>query len=364
MAALLCLAAAALQQGCGKESKVEPAPVPVVTARVMQKNVPVQIKAVGTVQADSTVTVRSRVDGQILKIYFREGRDVRKGDLLFVIDPKAIEANLRQAEATLARDEVQSKNAGIQADRYAFLVEKGYVSKDQYDQFRTTSEALKATVKADRAAVDNLRVQLQYCYIRSPISGKTGSLLVDEGNVVKNNDTALLTINQISPIEVVFSVPEKYLSKIKVYQAAGKLPVEAAIPSNKTPEKGSIFFIDNTVDPSTGTIRLKGLFPNLQRRLWPGQFVNTILTLTTQKGAVIVPSQAVQTGQRGTYVFVVKPDMTAEVRPVVVGRSLDGETVIDKGVSPGETVVTDGQIRLVPGSRVEIKAGRQAGTSG
>jgi multidrug efflux system membrane fusion protein len=348
---------------CGKEPRVAPPPVPVAAAQVIQKDVPVQIKAVGTVGAENTVTVRSRLDGQILKVYVREGRDVKKGELLFVIDPRAIEANLRQAEATLARDEVQSKNADIEANRYAFLVEKGYVSRDQYDQFRTTAEALKATVKADRAAVDNLRVQLQYCYIRSPINGRTGSLLVDEGNVVKNNDTALLTINRIMPIQVAFSVPEKYLSNIKRYRAGGELKVEVLIPGDKTPEVGAVFFIDNSVDPATGTIRLKGRFPNPDRHLWPGQFVNTVLTLTTQKGAVVIPSQAIQTGQQGTFVFVVKPDLTAEMRPISVNRSLNGETVINKGVSPGETVVTDGQIRLVPGSRVEIKTGGQAGTS-
>ncbi len=357
MAALSFFLGAAFLSACGKEAPVAPPPVPVQAAQAVRKDVPVQLRAIGTVQAENTVTVRSRIDGQILKVYFKEGQDVNKGDLLFVLDPKAIEANLRQAEATLAKDEVQAINAETEARRYAYLVEKGYVSQDQYDQFRTTAEALKATAKADRAAVENLRVQLQYCYIRSPLSGRTGSLLVDEGNVVKNNDTALLVINQIVPIAVIFSVPEKYLADIKKYRAAGALQAEVFAPEGNLRESGTIFFVDNTVDATTGTIRLKGRFPNPDRRLWPGQFVDTVLTLTTQKDAVIIPSQAILTGQEGNFVFVVKSDATVEMRPVTVNRPLNGETVIDKGLSPGETVVTDGQVRLVPGSRVEIKTG-------
>ncbi len=353
------LLAAFLVAACsGKEAEQPPPSVPVVVAQAVQRDVPVQIGGIGTVEAEFSVIVRSRIDGQIVKVQFREGQDVRKGDLLFVLDPSAIDASLRQAEATLAKDKVQAVNADVVAKRYALLVQKGYVAQNDYDQYRTTADALKATVKADQAAVENLRVQKQYCYIRSPINGRTGRRLVDIGSVVKNNDTAMLVVNQLTPVKVAFSVPEKYLADIRKYRAAGTLKVEALIPEDKRAEAGTIFFVDNAVDTATGTIRLKGTFSNREKRLWPGQFVNAILTLTTQKGAVVIPSAAVNSGQQGAYVYVVKPDRTAEMRAVVVNRSLDGETVIDKGIAPGETVVTDGQIRLVPGSRVEIKQGQ------
>lgn len=353
------LFAAFLVTACsGKEAKQPPPAVPVVVAQAVQKDVPVQIRGIGTVEAEYSVTVRSRIDGQITQIHFREGQNVRTGDLLFVLDPRAIEASLRQAEATLAKDKVQAVNAEVVAKRYALLAQKGYVAQNDYDQYRTTAEALKATVQADQAAVENLRVQRQYCYIRSPINGRTGRLLVDLGSVVKNNDTAMLVVNQLMPVKVAFSVPEKYLADIRKYRAAGTLKVEALIPEDKRPEAGTIFFVDNAVDTATGTIRLKGTFTNREKRLWPGQFVEVLLTLTTQKGAMVIPSAAVNTGQQGAYVYVVKPDQTAEMRAVVVNRSLDGDTVIDKGVAPGETVVTDGQIRLVPGSRVTPKQGQ------
>jgi membrane fusion protein, multidrug efflux system len=341
---------------CENKAEKTPPVIPVTTTSVIQKDVPVQLMAIGTAESYHSITIRAEIGGQILRVNFKEGQDVKKGDLLIVIDPRLTESALQQAEAALAKDRVQAEKAELDAKRYADLVKKGYVSQDQYEQFQTAAEAIKAVIKADKSAVENYRVQLQYCYIRSPISGRTGSLLVHEGNLVKANDIALLTINQIAPINVTFTVPEQYLGDIKKYQALGNLKVEAVIPGKEHPETGTLYFMDNTVDPSTGTIRLKGTFSNSEKRLWPGQFVNIAMTLTTQKGATLIPTQAIQRGQQGTFVFVVKSDRTVETRAVVVNRSLDGETVIDKGLSPGETVVTDGQIRLVPGSSVEIKA--------
>ena len=278
----------------------------------------------------------------------------------------------------------QAKNAEEQAKRYAFLVEKGYVAKEQYDQVRTNSESLAATVQADKAAIENAqaalradkaalenagavvrgsraavetaRIQLGYCSIRAPISGRTGSLLVQQGNIIKANDVPIVVINQINPIYVTFALPEQNLPEIKKHMIAGVLKTEAVIPGDeKTPEQGILTFVDNAVDTATGTIKLKGIFENHERRLWPGQFVDVILTLTTRPNAILVPSQAIQTGQEGPYVFVVKPDLTVESRPVAVDRSLDGLTVVAKGLQPGETVVTTGQLRLVAGGKVEIK---------
>jgi multidrug efflux system membrane fusion protein len=278
----------------------------------------------------------------------------------------------------------QAKNAEEQAKRYAFLVEKGYVAKEQYDQVRTNSESLAATVQADKAAIENAqaalradkaalenagavvrgsraavetaRIQLGYCSIRAPISGRTGSLLVQQGNIIKASDVPIVVINQITPIYVTFAVPEQNLPEIKKHMVAGALKAEAIIPGDeKPPEQGILTFVDNAMDSATGTIKLKGTFDNREKRLWPGQFVDVILTLTTRPNAILVPSQAVQTGQEGQYVFVVKPDLTVDSRPVTAGDSLDNLTVVAKGLQPGEIVVTDGHLRLVPGGKVEMK---------
>jgi len=332
-----------------------PAPVTVTTAG--QKNVPVQLAATGNVEAYSIVAVKAQVNGTVAQVHFKEGQDVRNGDLLFTIDPRPFAAALRQAEANLARDRAQARNAEEQARRYGSLVKDGIVTQEQYDQLRAAAEAYSATVAADLAAVENAKIQLEYCSIRAPHSGRTGSLVVNVGNVVKANEApALVTINQVSPVYVAFSVPEKVLPEIRRHMAAGDLKVEALLPGDgNVAESGSISFIDNLVDTTTGTIRVKGTFANKSRRLWPGQFANVALTLTTRPNAVVVPTQAVQTGQQGAYLFVVKADKSAELRPVTVGPALNGETVIEKGLQPGETVVTDGQIRLVPGAKVEIK---------
>jgi multidrug efflux system membrane fusion protein len=401
---------------CSSESRVEPKPpaaAPVTVGSVTQKSIPLQLRAIGNVEAHEVVSVKSQVGGELAKVHFREGRDVKKGDLLFTIDPRPFEAALRQAEANLnqnlaqvkqaeanlnqnlaqvkqaeanlARDIAQEENAQKEARRYKDLVEKQYVSKEQFDQLLTAAEAARATVAADRAAVENAgaavqasraalensrsaveasraavetaRIQLGYCTIRSPLDGRTGSLLVQQGNLVKANDTQpLVSINQVQPIYVTFSVPEQDLPEIKKYRALGRLKVEAFIAQEENrPEQGWLTFVDNAVDLTTGTIRLKGTFENREKRLWPGQFVNVALTLTVEPAAVVVPVSALQTGQQGTFVFVVKPDHTVESRPVVTARTVGEEAVIERGLSPGEVVVTDGQLRLSPGARVEIK---------
>jgi multidrug efflux system membrane fusion protein len=335
--------------------------LPVEVAPAVQKTVPVELRAIANVQAYSTVTVKSKVGGELIRVHFTEGEDVKKGDLLFMIDPRPFEAALNQAEANLQKDLAQAKHAQEDARRYEFLIHKGVVPQQQYDKFRTDADALEATVLADKAAVENARIQLDYCSIHSPIDGRTGSLMVKQGNIIKADDITLVVINQITPIDVAFSIPEQYLSEIKKYMASGKIQVEALIPTNEEhPEKGIITFIDNAVDSSTGTIRLKGTFANHERRLWPGQFVNVVLTLAIEPNVIVVPSQTIQTGQAGQYVFVVKSDFTVESRPVVVGRSVNGEVVIQKGLQANENVVTDGQLRLYPGARVEIKTSDSA----
>jgi multidrug efflux system membrane fusion protein len=331
--------------------------VPVAVATVVEKTVPVDIRVIGNVEAFSTVSVKSQVEGIVERVHFREGQDVRQGDLLFTIDSRPFEAALRQAEANLARDAALEKNAKAQADRYSKLFEAGIVSQEQYDQFRTNAESYEAAVRADKAAVERAKLDLSYCTIHSPIDGRTGALIVHEGNLVKANaDTPLVVINQISPIYVNFSVPEGYLPDIRKYRAHGELGVQAIVPNVNRPPEGLLSFLDNTVDTTTGTVKLKGKFDNRDRQLWPGQFVNVVLKLTTQPNAIVVPSQAVQTGQSGQYVFVIKPDMTAESRPVVAGSTVGGESVIEKGLQLGENVVTDGQLRLAPGSKVELKS--------
>jgi multidrug efflux system membrane fusion protein len=332
-------------------------PVPVTVASALQKTVPVQLSAIGNVEAYSTVSVKSQIGGVLTRVHFREGQDVNKGDLLLTIDPRPYEAALKQAEANLAKNTAQLANARKEVERYAELVKKGYVAQEQYDQISTNAASFEAIVNADMAVVENARLQLKYCYIYSPISGRTGNLMAHEGNLIKANaDTPIVVINQIQPIYVMFAVPEYHLLKIKKYMASGQLKVKAFLSKEDTnPELGVLTFIDNMVDLATGTIKLKGTFANKGKKLWPGQFVNAVLTLTIQPDAIVIPSQAIQTGQKGQYVFIVKNDLTVEDRPVIADRTLDGETVIEKGLQAGEKVVTDGQLRLIPGAKVEIK---------
>ena len=346
---------AAVLAGCAGKSKAGPpaeTAVPVVVASVTQRDMPLDVRAVGAVEAYSNVQVKSMVAGEIVNVGFREGQDVRQGDLLFEIDPRPYRAALAQAEGNLARDLAQAANAKAQAARYAALFKEGVVSHEQNDQMQTSANALTEAVQADRAALETAKVNLTYTTIRSPLDGRTGNLMVHQGNVVKANDIALVTINQIQPIYVTFSVPEQYLPDIKRYSAGRKLAVKAQVPNEPRPAEGYLSFIDNAVDAATGMIKLKGAFVNAERRLWPGQFADVSLTLTTQKNVVVVPSAAVQTGQNGQFVFVVKADSTAEMRPVAVDRIVEGQTVIRSGVQLGEQVVTDGQLRLVPGRKV------------
>jgi multidrug efflux system membrane fusion protein len=332
-------------------------PVPVVVESTERRTVPIQIRAIGNVESIETVSVKPQAGGEITAVHFREGADVRSGDLLFTIDPRPYEATLHQAEATLSRDEANARNARLEAERGKTLFDQGILAREQFDALHNSAEALDAAVRADRGSVEAARLALAYCTIRSPIDGRTGSLLVQRGNVVKAIDGGpLVVVNRIDPVYVSFSVPDKRLAEIRAALAARKLAVEARIPGDGgTPLEGELTFLDNAVDRSTGTLRLKGTFPNRERRLWPGQFVNVTLTLSARPNAVVVPTQAVQAGQAGMFVFVVKPDRTVEARPVVVGEDVDGHVVVEKGLEAGETVVTDGQIRLVPGARVELK---------
>lgn len=332
-------------------------PVPVKAAAVVQKTVPVKLKTIGNVEAYSAVEVKSQIGGVLTQVHFREGQDVQKGALLFTIDPRPYEAELKKAEANLAKDTAQFENARLEAKRYEELVGKGYVAQSQYDQVRTNADTLEAAVNAGKALVENARLQLRYCSIHSPINGRTGTLLANEGNLIKANaDNPMVTINQLRPVYVTFSVPEQYLSDIKKYMSAGKINVAVSITKGDAhPVEGVLSFVDNAVDMGTGTIKLKATFGNKDTRLWPGQFVDVVMTLTTQPNAVVVPSQAVLTGQQGQYVFIIKNDLSVENRPVVISGTIDDEAVVEKGLQPGDKVVTDGQLRLIPGAKVEIK---------
>jgi membrane fusion protein, multidrug efflux system len=353
---LVPFAAATLTPACSPK-KQPPAdrPVPVVVAAAVQKTIPIQMNAMGTVEAFQTISVRSQITAQIRKVLFKEGQDVKRGDLLLELDCRTNEAALRQAEANLVRDRAHARYAEEQSRRYADLVKKDYVARELYDQIQANFAALEATVKADEAIVESSRVQMQYCSIYSPIDGRTGSLKVNQGNIVKADDTELLTINQIQPINVAFAIPEKDLPRVKKYIPEKKIEVDAFIPGEDRPEKGELTFVDNAIDAATGTITLKGTFSNKEKRLVPGQFVNVVLTLATEPNSILVPSQGVEQGQTGQYVYVVKPDSTVEMRPVTIGVEIKGETMILKGIKAGERVVTDGQMRLLPGSKVVIK---------
>jgi multidrug efflux system membrane fusion protein len=345
-------------EGTPQRERREPL-VPVKVAVAAPKAVPVEIRAVGTVEAYATVSIKSRVDGQLVGVHFREGQDVKKGDLLFTIDPRSYEAALKEAQARLERDIALMDKAERDARRYAELVAKNFVSSDKYEQFRANFESLRATADADRATVERARLQLEYCFIRSPLAGRTGRLLVDEGTQIKANDdkAGMVDISQVMPIYVGFAVPQQNLSAIKTHMAKGELKVAADIPeSGLPPEEGTLSFLDNKVNSQTGTVLLKGSFANTSRHLWPGQFVTATLTLTTRHDAVVIPTVAVQVGQAGQFVYVVKPDMTVESREVVPGMVVGDSVVIDKGLAAGETVVTEGQLRLVPGTKVQVPA--------
>ncbi len=346
-----------------KEKPKAKPPVPVKTAHAVQKDVPIQVKAIGTIEAYTTIAIKSQVSGQIARVHFTEGSDVEKGSLLLSIDPEPFQATLSQCEATLAKDQAQAKFAREQALRYEGLLKDGIVTKDQYELLQSNAESLAATLRADHAAVKNAKIQLGYCSIRSPIAGRTGTLSLQPGNLVKANDLPIVTINQLSPIYVTFSLPEKRLPEIKRAMAAGQLKIAASIPNEPgATEVGTISFLDNAVNPATGTIKLKGVFTNTSRKLWPGQFTDVLITLATRQNAVVVPTCAIQTSQQGEFVYVVKPDRTVEMRQVVSAAVAAEDTVIEKGLAPGETVVVDGQLRLTPGAAVDTGDRQPAGS--
>ena len=329
--------------------------VPVVVAQARAKDVPVELRNIGNVEAYSTVTVRSQITGQIIKVHFREGQEVKVGDLLFTIDPRPAEGMLRHAQADLKRDQAQLVSARLEFERTKKLLESSIASKDDYDKAEAAFQALEGTVLADQSAISNAALNVEFTAIRSPIDGRTGNLMVKEGNVVKAPDDKLVTINQVHPIYVTFSVPEQDLPAIRRRMQEAALPVEAEVLGEAAdPPHGELTFIDNAVDATTGRIQLKATFPNADNALWPGQFVQTTLTLRTLAHATVVPAQAVQSSQSGDFVFVVKPDATVAKRPVVVGLSRGGLTVIEKGAEAGETIVTDGQLRLGEGSKVTV----------
>jgi len=329
----------------------------VTVAPVVKKAMPLEIRVIGTAEAESTVAVHAQITGAITSVNFTEGDDVQQGQVLFTLDRRPLEATLQQVQANLARDLAQAEDARTQASRYQTLAGRGLVSGQEVQAKSTAAAALDATVQADRAAVENATVQVDYATIQAPIAGRTGALIVHPGNLVRANDaTPLVVINRIAPINVSFGIPEGQLPAFKRYLAERTLRVEANAPSETMPSMGHITFIDNAVDPTTGTIKVKGSFANEDRRLWPGQFVNVIVTLKTEPAAVVVPTVAIQAGQQGDFAFVVKPDQTVDLRTVTVDRTAGTESVVKDGLKPGETVITDGQLRLVAGSRIKVKS--------
>ena len=338
-----------------KQAPSAPQAVPVVATAVVRKPVPVRLEAIGTVQPIATVVVKSRIDGQIVKVPIHDGQEVKAGDTLFVLDSRAVEAQARQAEAQLARDRAEFANAKREAERQAQLVSKNYTAAATYDTAQTKAATLEATVHADEAALDNMKVQITYYTITTPIDGHVGAVLLKAGNNVKANDTiTLATVNQTHPIYIAFSVPQRELPAIREASVGHELKVTAEVPGDSGPsETGKLAFIDNAVDTTTGTIALKAVFDNANEHLWPGQFVKASLTLRVEPNALVIPTQAVQVGQNGSYVYVIKPDKTAEPRDVTIRRSIGSDSVIAKGLSEGEQVVTDGQLRLTRGTLVE-----------
>jgi len=390
---LVCLFGCGAHDDKANKTKGILPPTPVTTALAQARDIPVQIRQIGSVEAVAVIAVKAQISGELNQVLFKEGQEVKKGQELFVIDPRPYQqaldqaeaalqkdiALVTQAEANLARDRAQAANAKQQAKRYAGLEAQGVISKDLNDSYQTTSQvqdeavradeaainSAKASVVSDRSAVDTAKLNLSYCYILSPIDGRAGSLLLQAGNLVKANDTtALVNINQLQPVYVTFSAPEQLLGEIRRYDAGHALSVNATGVANGSSRAvtatGQLTFIDNTVDSSTGTIKLKATFPNNDHALWPGQFISVVMTLRTLDHATVVPSEAIQSGQKGQFAFVVKPDQTVETRQVTVGQTIDNQIVVESGISPGETVVTDGQLRLFPGAHIRIAPAAKA----
>jgi membrane fusion protein, multidrug efflux system len=391
----LILVLLVFQTACSSSGQGQPKPaaaVPVTVTKVVAKQMPVDINAIGNVQTVVGVSIRPQVTGRVLKVNFKEGDYVKKGELLFTLDSrpfdeavKEAQASLQhdisgvaQAQAVLAKDTAQAKYAATEADRYDVLMKEGVVSKEQAEQFKANADAYAATLKADgssietaraqvrqsQAAVDNAKVQLSYCQLRSPMDGRTGSSIVTEGNLVSTSDsTPLVTIDQVSPIYATFTVPEKYLSDVQKYASSAKLKVVAQLDAN-TSRVGTLSSFDNQVSQATGTLQLKASFQNDDNLLWPGRFVNIVLTLTNQPNAIVVPTQSVQTSQQGQFIYVVKADQTVEMRKIVLDRTVGDETVISSGLGAGETVITDGQLRVTPGAKVQIAATSSGNANG
>lgn len=335
--------------------------IPILAAHAERRAVPFEIVGTGTVEPLETVSVQAQVTGVITDVAFREGDDVAAGQVLFRIDPRPFQAALDQTKGMLARDQAQARNAALQADRYAELVKQDYVTRQDYETQRANADALMATARADSAAVQNAELNLEWATVRAPISGRAGRLLVRTGNLVKANDASLVVINQIHPILVRFAIPEQSLSTVQRYRQ-NRLPVLASSSKSDTAySQGVLTFVDNSVDTTTGTVLLKGEFANRDNTLWPGEFLNVRLQLYVENDAIVVPSQAVMTGQQGTYIFVVGQDGTAHSVPVAVERTAGDFAVLTKGVQAGDLVVTDGQLRLVSGAAVELKGGTGAG---
>jgi len=348
-----------MASGCAKQ-QAAPQPraaIPVVVGTVKLKAVPVEVIAVGHVEPFSTVSIEAQVPGQLLEVHFQEGDFVHKGQLLLTLDRRPYEAALAQAKAALARDKATAVNNRLQAQRYSKLLTEGIVPASQVESFTSAADASDAVVNADEAAIKTAELNLEYCTIYSPLDGRTGALMLKPGSLVKVADVPIVVINQVNPIFVNFGIPQQFWPDIKKYMAQGTLRVKATVPKDSgSVEEGTVSFVDNAVDPTTGNIHLRAVFTNSQNRLWPGIYVNIVLTLSQQAGATVVPAQAVMEGNAGSFVYVVRPDKRVEPRTIVPVRTVAGETVIEKGLRAGETIVTDGQARLEPNARVEIKS--------
>jgi membrane fusion protein, multidrug efflux system len=350
------LGACSDKSGAQAQAKKSVPTVPVLIGQVVEKSMPLRLHAIGNVETVASVAIKSRVDGQIIVTHVRDGQDLVKGDPLFQIDQKPYQSQLEQAQANLARDEAQLEYLRGQEQRYQDLLKQNFVSKEGYAQVAANFHGAQASVTADEAAVQNARINLGYTTIRSPINGRAGKVMLSEGNMVKANDTvAMVVINQLTPIYVSVAVPEQFLNEIRARQKSAPLRVQVELEKGKA-IGGKLAFVDNSVDVATGTIKLRGIFSNDDKQLWPGQFVESWVTLRDEEKAVVVPTQALQTGPNGQYVYVVKEDSSVELRVVQVARTESAETVVAGGLKPGETVVVDGASRILPGSKVSAKS--------
>ncbi|OPY02042.1 MAG: Multidrug resistance protein MdtA precursor [Syntrophorhabdus sp. PtaB.Bin184] len=350
-------------------TRKKPAPPPervaVTAVKAVAKDMPVELREIGTIEGYRSVPIYAQITGQLVKIHFKEGQDVKKGQPLFTIDPNQYQAKVRQAEAQLARDEAQMKFARDEAKRYKYLYEKGAVALSDYENKQSVADAQESLVVADRASLQDARLNLAHCFISAPFDGRMGAYAVFEGRMIKDVDTQLATINQIAPVYASFSIAEKDLPSVRKYSSAQKLKARA-LPAGYAgePPEGELTFMDNTVNTQTGMILLKATFPNCDRFLWPGQFVNVVLTLTVEKDVVVVPERAVQLSQAGKYAFIVKSDNTVEYRVVTTDRTVQGLTVVRKGINAGETVVTDGHFKLRNGFPVSVRDSLASGQRG